>query len=72
MRGRTYTRAMHDLEGPIDRIAAETGFSGVVRVDRGYGVEFVKAYGLADRRWEIPNEVDTRFGIASGTKGFTA
>jgi CubicO group peptidase (beta-lactamase class C family) len=63
---------MNDLEGSVDRIAAETAFSGVVRVDRGGGIEFVKAYGLAHRGWEIPNEVDTRFGIASGTKGLTA
>ena len=63
---------MKDLEGSIDRIASETGFSGVVRVDRGGQVELVKAYGLAHRGLEIPNEVDTRFGIASGTKGFTA
>jgi CubicO group peptidase (beta-lactamase class C family) len=60
------------LDHSIDRIAAETGFSGVVRVDRGDEVEFVKAYGFAHRGWEIPNEVDTRFGIASGTKGLTA
>jgi len=60
------------LQDSVDRIAAETAFSGVVRVDRGDEIEFVKAYGLAHRGWEIPNEVDTRFGIASGTKGLTA
>ena len=60
------------MDHSIDRVAAETGFSGVVRVDRGDEVEFVKAYGFAHRGWEIPNEVDTRFGIASGTKGLTA
>jgi CubicO group peptidase (beta-lactamase class C family) len=63
---------MNDLEVSVDRIAAETAFSGVVRVDRGDEVEFVKAYGFAHRGWQIPNEVDTRFGIASGTKGLTA
>jgi CubicO group peptidase (beta-lactamase class C family) len=63
---------MNDLEGSVDRIAAETAFSGVVRVDRGDTVELVKAFGFAHRGWEIPNQVDTRFGIASGTKGFTA
>jgi len=63
---------MNDLEGSVDPIAAETDFSGVVRIDRGGDIEFVKAYGLAHRGWEIPNEVDTRFGIASGTKGLTA
>jgi len=63
---------MNDLERSVDRIAAESRFSGVVRVDRGAETEFVKAYGLAHRGWGIPNEVDTRFGIASGTKGLTA
>jgi CubicO group peptidase (beta-lactamase class C family) len=59
---------MNDLEGSVDPIAAETDFSGVVRIDRGGDIEFVKAYGLAHRGWEIPNEVDTRFGIASGPR----
>ena len=56
----------------IDTVAAETGFSGVVRIDRGGEVVLAKPYGLADRGWEIPNTVDTRFGLASGTKGLTA
>jgi CubicO group peptidase (beta-lactamase class C family) len=56
----------------LDGIAAETGFSGVVRVDGPEGTEVVRAYGLADRGHAIPNEVDTQFGIASGTKGLTA
>jgi CubicO group peptidase (beta-lactamase class C family) len=60
------------LEQGVDSIAAATGFSGVVRVDRGNGVELAKAYGLAHRGWEISNTVDTRFAIASGTKGLTA
>ena len=56
----------------LDAIASETGFSGVVRVDRGDRVEVLKAYGLAHRGYDIPNEVDTRFALASGTKGLTA
>jgi CubicO group peptidase (beta-lactamase class C family) len=31
-----------------------------------------RAWGLADRAHEITNTLDTQFGIASGTKGFTA
>jgi CubicO group peptidase (beta-lactamase class C family) len=61
-----------DLEGAVDRVAAATGFSGVVRVDGPGRVEFAKAYGSAHRGHGIPNAVDTRFGIASGTKGLTA
>jgi len=56
----------------IDALAAEKGFSGVVRIDRGDGVVFEKAYGFAHRGYEIPNETDTRFAIASGVKGLTA
>jgi CubicO group peptidase (beta-lactamase class C family) len=61
-----------DLEGSVDRVAVATGFSGVVRVDRGDRVELAKAYGWAHRGHAIPNAVDTRFGLASGTKGLTA
>jgi CubicO group peptidase (beta-lactamase class C family) len=63
---------MADLEGSIDDLAAATGFSGVVRVDRGGRVELAKAYGEAHRGLHVPNTVDTRFGVASGTKGLTA
>jgi CubicO group peptidase (beta-lactamase class C family) len=55
------------IEDAIDRLAAETGFSGVVRVDT-----FAKAYGLAHRGAGIANTVDTQFEIASGGKGLTA
>ena len=63
---------MSDLGGELDALASETGFSGVVRIDRTDGIELARAYGLAHRGFEIPNAVDTRFGLASGAKGFTA
>ena len=69
---RGYVRRVDDLESSVDRVAAATGFSGVVRVDRGGRVELAKAYGSAHRGYGIPNAVDTRFGLASGTKGLTA
>ncbi|TCC44246.1 class A beta-lactamase-related serine hydrolase [Kribbella capetownensis] len=59
-------------QGEIDKVAEETGFSGVVWIDRAGEVEFAKAYGLANRAYRVPNSLDTRFGIASGSKGFTA
>jgi CubicO group peptidase (beta-lactamase class C family) len=67
-----YGRRVEDVEQSVDQVAEATGFSGVVRVDRGGSVELVKAYGMAHRGLGIPNAVDTRFGIASGTKGLTA
>ena len=63
---------MQPLEDAVDAIARDTGFSGVVRVDRSDGAELAKAYGLADRAHAIANTVDTRFAIASGMKGLTA
>jgi CubicO group peptidase (beta-lactamase class C family) len=63
---------MNPLEDSVDRLAAETGFSGVVRVDGDDGVRLAKAYGLAHRGYRIPNALDTQFAIASGTKGLTA
>ena len=59
---------MQPLTDGIDAIASETGFSGVVRVDRAGADELVRAYGLADRAHGIPNAVDTQFGLASGGK----
>ncbi len=63
---------MDALEREVDAIAAGTAFAGVVRVDRADRILVAKAYGLAHRGYAIPNEVDTRFAIASGTKGLTA
>jgi CubicO group peptidase (beta-lactamase class C family) len=65
-------RGVADLAETVDRIAADTGFSGVVRVDRGGDIALARAYGAAHRGLGIANTVDTRFGIASGSKGFTA
>jgi CubicO group peptidase (beta-lactamase class C family) len=61
---------MTSVEQSVDNVAEETGFSGVVRFD-GEG-SFAKAYGLAHRGLGAANTVDTRFAIASGTKGLTA
>lgn len=66
------TPVQPSLEEMLDALAHETGFAGVVSIDRGEDREFAKAYGLAHRSHEIANTVDTRFAIASGTKGLTA
>jgi len=63
---------MSGLERELDSIASKTAFSGVVRIDRADRIELEKAYGLAHRGFEIPNQVDTRFAIASGATGLTA
>ncbi len=66
-----YSPGMLPWAQEIDSLAEQSGFAGVVAVDRGGEIEFGKAYGLADRAHHIPNTLDTRFAIASGTKGLT-
>ena len=61
-----------DVRGLVDRTAAESGFSGVVRVDRADRTELSAAYGLADRRHGIAMSPDSQVAMASGTKGLTA
>jgi len=61
-----------DVLAVVRGAAAEAKLSGVVRVDRDGETILFEAYGLADRRHSTPNSMSTRFGIASGTKGFTA
>jgi CubicO group peptidase (beta-lactamase class C family) len=68
---------MLQLAREVDTLADQTGFAGVVSVDRAGGTTdgeagFVSAYGLAHRGYRIPNTVDTRFAIASGSKSLTA
>ncbi|MCB1023340.1 MAG: beta-lactamase family protein, partial [Acidobacteria bacterium] len=46
-------------------------FSGALLVAKGDKIIYKGAVGLADRRWKIPNSVDTKFRIGSVTKQFT-
>jgi CubicO group peptidase (beta-lactamase class C family) len=46
--------------------------SGAVRVDVRGETVVAHAHGMANRTFGVANTIDTRFAIASGTKGFTA
>jgi len=56
----------------LEKIALETKFSGAIYVRQGEQILYQKAFGYAERSNRIPNSLDTRFVIASGTKFFTA
>ncbi|MGB3493316.1 MAG: serine hydrolase domain-containing protein [Elainellaceae cyanobacterium] len=47
-------------------------FSGVVLIQQGQHPLFQKAVGFANRPWQIPNLMNTRFRLASISKMFTA
>ncbi len=63
---------MNRLNQVIDQAVSETSFSGVIFVKIDGRVVLENAYGYSDRSNKIQNTVDTRFGIASGTKFLTA
>lgn len=60
------------LEQAVLGVAQGQGFSGTVRVTRRGETVFARAFGMASRRWAIPNTCDTRFRVASVSKMFTA
>lgn len=52
--------------------ASASAFTGVVWVREGRDVVFAQGYGYANRAERLPNTPETRFGMASGSKIFTA
>ena len=60
------------LADQIEQVARETDFSGVVSIYQADSPLYEQAFGYRDIPNQIPNSPSTRFGIASGTKLFTA
>lgn len=58
----------HKLKAFIE----EENFSGVVTIRKDNNLLFNEAFGYRDRSNQINNDLNTKFGIASGTKLFTA
>lgn len=56
----------------IKKQIKEDHFSGAIHITQNDETIFANAYGYANRADKIPNRIDTSFGIASGTKLFTA
>ena len=56
----------------LEKVMIESNFSGVVSIRKDKKVLFEAARGQRDRSNKLDNQMDTIFGIASGTKLFTA
>ena len=63
---------MEGLIGELEQAALQTEFSGVISIYRGASTVYDRAFGYRDIKNKLPNRTSTRFGIASGTKLFTA
>jgi len=63
---------MLNLANKIEQQVNETDFSGVISVKKGNTDIYCNAFGYRDIKNELPNNKDTKLGIASGTKAFTA
>lgn len=60
------------IEKYMNAEVAVKQFSGCVLVANKTGIIYQKAFGFADREWEINNRIDSKFEIGSLTKQFTA
>lgn len=60
------------LEGYIDRLAADAGLSGAVLLAKGSKPVVERYFGFADASQQHAVTRETRFGMASGSKMFTA
>ncbi len=55
----------------LEKASAEGSFSGTVLIAKDGTPLLKKAYGLADRSFQVPNKIDTKFNLGSMNKMFT-
>jgi CubicO group peptidase (beta-lactamase class C family) len=67
----TEAEMIANTEAYVDSVVAKDEFSGVVLVAKGETPVMKRAYGLASREYDVPNQVDTRFNLGSINKFFT-
>ncbi|HAS40558.1 MAG TPA: serine hydrolase [Microscillaceae bacterium] len=68
----TMQQAIIELKGYVKRMAQRDVFSGSVLLAKGDKVLYKAAYGLASKRFNVPNNVQTKFNLGSMNKMFTA
>jgi D-alanyl-D-alanine carboxypeptidase len=62
---------IEEFDAMLARLTEQELFSGTALLARGDEVLYEAAYGLASRRWDVPNNIDTRFHMGSMNKMFT-
>lgn len=60
-----------EFETIFQKLVNENRFSGVVLVAEGDKIVFERAYGMANKSFNVPNQMDTKFNIGSLNKLIT-
>ncbi len=68
----TQSELVNELKSYLDKIVAGDVFSGTVLLARNGQVLFKGAYGQANKDFDAPNKIDTKFNLGSMNKMFTA
>jgi CubicO group peptidase (beta-lactamase class C family) len=55
----------------LEKVSADGSFSGTVLIAKDGKPLLKQAYGLANRSFQVPNEIDTKFNLGSMNKMFT-
>lgn len=63
---------VQDLRSYLERLSSEDQFSGTALFAKDGNILFEQAYGYADSASKAPNNLNTKFNLASVTKTFTA
>lgn len=72
MAGQAPDTTMQQIDALMNAYANADLFDGVVLVADRDDIIYHRAFGLADREWQIPMTLDTKFRIGSISKSFTA
>ncbi len=68
----TIDDAVSKIDDLVQNHTGSGAFSGAVLIAKGDTVLYETATGLASRRFDVPNNLDTRFNLGSMNKMFTA
>lgn len=60
------------LKAYMEKLAEKDIFSGTVLLAKDGKILFKGAYGLASKRFDVPNRIDTKFNLGSMNKMFTS
>lgn len=63
---------MRDIANYLEELDAKDQFSGAVLVARDGDPILERAFGIANRNYDVPNQLDTKFNLGSMNKMFTA